>query len=104
MRELFRVLKPGGWAILQVPIDERREHTLEDPAIRTPEDRQKAYGQHDHVRLYGRDYPDRLRAVGFEVEIDWYVRTFAPAEVRRLGLDPAEGLFRCTKPASQPGS
>jgi SAM-dependent methyltransferase len=98
MRELFRVLKPGGWAILQVPIDESREHTLEDPAIRTPEDREKFYRQYDHVRLYGRDYAERLRLVGFEVEIDWYVRTFSPDEVQRFGLDPAEGIYRCTKP------
>ncbi len=60
MRELFRVLRPGGWAILQVPIDSSLRVTFEDPEIVTPEDRKQYFGQSDHVRIYGRDYKDRL--------------------------------------------
>ena len=97
MRELLRVLRPRGWAILQVPIDTNRDATLEDPAIQTPEDRGKHYWQFDHVRLYGNDYQARLEDVGFEVNVDWFVRTFTDADVRRLGLDRNEGIYFCTK-------
>lgn len=65
--EVLRVLKPGGWAILQVPLDNSLAHTLEDPAIATPEERNRVYGQYDHVRLFGRDYPDILKRNGFEI-------------------------------------
>ena len=68
MRELFRVLKPGGWAILQVPISLRLKSTYEDYAIFSPEKREKHFGQKDHVRIYGRDFTDRLREAGFKVE------------------------------------
>ena len=68
MRELFRVLAPGGWAILQVPISEKLSITLENPSIVTPEARARAFGQEDHVRIYARrDYIKRLRAAGFQV-------------------------------------
>lgn len=68
MKELYRVMKPGGWGIMQVPQDFSREETLEDPSIVTPEDREKYYWQKDHVRLFGMDYPDWLRKAGFEVQ------------------------------------
>lgn len=71
MRELFRVMKPGGWAIMQVPQDMNREITYEDPTVVTPEDREKHFWQKDHVRLFGKDYPDYLRSAGFEVEEFW---------------------------------
>lgn len=75
MREVHRVLRPGGFAVLQHPIF-RRSHTLEDPAIATPEERLRVYGQEDHVRRYGWDFVDRLAAAGFadveavEIELD----------------------------------
>lgn len=65
MHELYRVMKPGGFGIFQVPIDYTRETTLEDPSITSEEDRVKHYWQKDHVRLYGRDYPSKLEAAGF---------------------------------------
>lgn len=65
MKELFRVLKPGGWAILQVPIDNDRVETLEDENINTPQLREKYYWQKDHMRLYGTGYPKILESVGF---------------------------------------
>lgn len=68
MSELYRVMKPGGWAIMQVPQDFTRDETYEDPSITTPEDREKHYWQKDHVRLFGKDYPEWLKKAGFEVE------------------------------------
>jgi SAM-dependent methyltransferase len=67
MKELYRVMKPGGWGIMQVPQDLDRADTYEDPSIVTPEDREKHFWQKDHVRLFGRDYPDWLREAGFTV-------------------------------------
>lgn len=68
MSELHRVMKPGGFGIFQVPIDYKRETTLEDPNITSEEDRVKHYWQKDHVRLFGLDYPSKLEAVGFKAQ------------------------------------
>jgi SAM-dependent methyltransferase len=68
MQELLRVLKPGGTAILQIPQDLGRAKTFEDDSITDPKERAKIFGQYDHVRIYGRDYFDKLRKIGFEVE------------------------------------
>lgn len=68
MEELYRVLNSGGTAILQIPQDLNREKTFEDNSITDPSERAKIFGQYDHVRVYGRDYFDRLRSIGFEVE------------------------------------
>ena len=67
MSELHRVMKPGGWGIMQVPQDFSREVTYEDASIVTPEEREKHFWQKDHVRLFGKDYPDWLRKAGFTV-------------------------------------
>lgn len=97
MRELRRVLRPGGWAIMQVPI--KGDTTLEDPAITSPEARTLHYGQDDHVRQYGLDYEERLRAAGFIVDRKPLARQFSAAERRRYGLMDDEDLYCCTKPA-----
>ncbi|MBI1288346.1 MAG: methyltransferase domain-containing protein [Flavobacteriales bacterium] len=68
MSELYRVMKPGGFGIFQVPIDYTNETTLEDPNITSEEDRVKYYWQKDHVRLYGMDYPSKLEVVGFNAQ------------------------------------
>lgn len=86
MRELYRVLKPGGWAILHVPI--LREVTYEDSSVTTPEARLRVFGQADHVRMYGLDYADRLREAGFEVTVEPFVDSFTTEEVESLGLPP----------------
>lgn len=71
MEELYRVLKPGGIAILQIPQDLSKEKTFEDDSITDPKERAKIFGQYDHVRVYGRDYFEKLRTIGFEVhEVD----------------------------------
>lgn len=67
MKELFRIMKPGGWGIFQVPQDLGRERTFEDDSVRDPRERARIFGQYDHVRIYGRDYFDKLRTAGFRV-------------------------------------
>ncbi|HIB77389.1 MAG TPA: SAM-dependent methyltransferase [Flavobacteriales bacterium] len=70
LREFYRVLKPGGWGILQVPIDWTNPSTEEDRSITDPAELERLYWQRDHLRLYGfEDYPARLRQAGFSVEI-----------------------------------
>ncbi|RKE97991.1 class I SAM-dependent methyltransferase [Ichthyenterobacterium magnum] len=97
MSELFRVMKKGGTGIFQVPIDYNNEDTYEDFSITTPEGREKAFGQNDHVRLYGRDYKDRLNAVGFKVKEDDYVLKFSKKELKMYGFIPSELIYNCTK-------
>lgn len=97
MSELYRVLKKGGWAILQVPIDYSREYTYEDFSITTPEGREKAFGQDDHVRWYGRDYKDRLARAGFTVMVDEYVKSFTEEEQFRYGFMKDELIYYCKK-------
>lgn len=67
MSELYRILKPGGWAILQVPLSQTLKNTYEDSSITTKAGRERAFGQEDHVRIYAEDYQDRLEKVGFKV-------------------------------------
>lgn len=95
MTELHRVLQPGGWAVLQVPI--RRLLTHEDPSLGTPEERQKAFGQHDHVRIYGRDYRNRLEGAGFSVAVDPFARQLGDRAIRRFGLEPNDDVYFCRK-------
>jgi len=68
MKEIYRIMKPNAWAILQVPIDYKRETTYEDFSITTPEGREKAFGLSDHVRVYGKDYSHKLEKSGFAVK------------------------------------
>lgn len=96
IREFFRVLRPGGWAILQVPIT--ATETLEDPAVTDPGERKRRFGQEDHVRRYGPDYADRLRKAGFLVDVSQTWDLADPAEIQRMGLKPDEWIFFCRKP------
>jgi hypothetical protein len=92
MREMVRVLKPGGMALLLVPIV-LEQPTREDPAVATPEQRREAYWQEDHVRLYGGDFPHRLEKEGFDVTVDGWVRTLDQATLERYGLFPLEDIY-----------
>ena len=101
MRELFRVLMPGGWAILQSPVDHQRHDTFEDPNITSPQDRLRFFGQSNHVRVYGCDYKDRLEKAGFSVEVDGYVRSLGADKINLHGLPEDEFIYLCTKPKLQ---
>ena len=99
MREFYRVLRPGGWAVLLVPIS--AERTVEDPAIAKPDERLRIFGQEDHVRRYGPDYVERLRQAGFMVKISRPGDLCNEGEVEHMGLTPAAGeIFHCSKPGA----
>jgi ubiquinone/menaquinone biosynthesis C-methylase UbiE len=93
MRELYRVLKPGGWAILMVPLI--AERTIEDPSVTQPEDRERLFGQYDHVRIYGPDFSNRLYEAKFKVT------SFRAAQLvdnpNRIGIPEHEVVFYCEK-------
>ena len=98
MQELFRILKPGGTAIVQIPQDLSREKTFQDDSITDPKERAQIFGQYDHVRVYGRDYFDRLRDIGFEVEEVDYTKNFSTAEIETYRLADGEIIPVCKKP------
>ena len=98
LKEILRVLKPGGWAILQVPINLTSETTYEDASITSPKEREKRFGQYDHVRSHGRDYPKRLEAAGFKVILENYVKEFEPAIIKRFRLPEDEIIYLSFKP------
>ncbi|WP_203295999.1 class I SAM-dependent methyltransferase [Luteirhabdus pelagi] len=97
MRELYRILKPGGTAILQVPLENDREKTFEDPTITDPKERAKIFGQYDHVRVYGKDYFDILGTVGFTANAIDYTSQFSKGEIDRYRLAKGELLPVCKK-------
>ncbi len=98
MSEFLRVLRPGGFAILQVPLEPHRKTTYEDPTITDPRQREKHFGQKDHVRVYGLDYPDRLRECGFLVEERLVSDSFSKEDIDRYRLAPNETLYIALKP------
>lgn len=94
LSELYRVLKPGGQAIPQVPISYDTP-TIEDRTIQTEKEREIAFGQVDHVRIYGTDYPSRLEQAGFSV-ID--IGPEDRPSLDRLGVNPREHLYIANRP------
>ncbi|WP_336989997.1 class I SAM-dependent methyltransferase [Bacillus infantis] len=94
MNELYRVLKPGGWSILQVPISLNLKKSLENPAITSPEERLIYFGQDDHVRLYSQeDFTGRLEAAGFIVELYDFAEHHGLEEAKRYGLSAGDTLY-----------
>lgn len=97
LTEVYRILKKGGWAILQVPIDYNREKTYEDKTITSPKEREKHFGQYDHVRFHGLDYPVRLEKAGFDVIQDSYIKEFDPEKIEYYRLPEREIIYKCCK-------
>jgi len=97
MQELFRVLKPGGTAILQIPQELDRAETFHDDTITDPKERAKIFGQYDHVRVYGRDYFDKLRSVGFRVIEEDYTSKLSEAEIDKYRIAQGEIIPVCYK-------
>lgn len=93
MQELYRVMDKGAWAIMQVPQDFNRASTYEDPNITSPEERERHFWQKDHVRLFGRDYPDYLKKAGFEVEEFHPNEKIGPNAIEKYRLQPSEILY-----------
>lgn len=96
MRELFRLLRPGGIALLSVPINATRHETYENPTITDAAERWARFSQHDHIRYYGLDFEDRLAGVGFQVERF----RLGPEEEVRFGLLRDEWITIATRPAA----
>ncbi|WP_077403594.1 class I SAM-dependent methyltransferase [Cellulophaga omnivescoria] len=92
MQEMYRVLKPGGWGVFQIPQDLSRENTFEDNSITDRKERARIFGQYDHVRIYGKDYFTKLRKIGFMVEEVDYTKKISPQDVAKYCLAKGEIL------------
>jgi len=90
MKELYRVLNVGGMGIFQIPQDLSRDKTFEDNSITDKKERQKIFGQYDHVRIYGRDYFDKLRSIGFKVEEVDYTKSLSEEDIDKYRLAKGE--------------
>jgi predicted SAM-dependent methyltransferase len=86
MQELYRVLKVGGYGVFQIPQDLNRDSTFEDDTITDKKERAKIFGQYDHVRIYGRDYFEKLRSIGFKVEEVDYTATLSEEDIIKYCL------------------
>lgn len=98
VRELYRVMTPGGWGIIQVPI------IIKETVLRSElskEEAEKLLKFDDHLRAYGEDFPRLLSKAGFQVEVAQYAQGFTPAQIERYGLDGREDLHICRKPAGE---
>ncbi|HEY6518244.1 MAG TPA: methyltransferase domain-containing protein [Roseiarcus sp.] len=93
MSELHRILRPGGMAIIMVPLEEGLDETYENPSITSAADRLIHFGQEDHARYYGRDLRDRLRGAGFSLR-EWVSKE---PYVLKHGLKRGERVFLCTR-------
>jgi len=97
MQELYRVLKPGGMGIFQIPQDLNRAMTFSDNSITDQKERATIFGQYDHVRIYGRDYFDKLRSTGFKVIEEDYTNKIASELVKKYCLSKGEIIPVCYK-------
>lgn len=97
MKSLYKLMKPGGWGIMQVPINTAKQVTYEDPDITDPLEREKAFGLKEHVRYYSFDYPERLREAGFRVNVNDYTKKFSDDEIFKYGFYKGDAIYYCTK-------
>ncbi len=98
MSEILRVMKPGASAILLVPIDFSRKKTYQDASIVSPQERKKHFLQYDHKRLYGLDYPDRLKKAGFDITEKNYLNEISEDLRKRFALQENEFMYGYRKP------
>jgi len=97
MTEIYRTLKINGIGIITVPIDEKLDKTYEDPSVVTPEDREKHFGQWDHVRMYALDIKERFESAGFQVRINRYSENFSKEEKKKYGFIDDSIIFVLNK-------
>ena len=97
IQELYRVLKPGGFGIFQIPQDLSKAITFEDSTITDSKERAKLFGQYDHLRVYGRDYFNKLRSIGFEVDEVDYTKKITLDKIEKYCLMKNEILPVCYK-------
>jgi SAM-dependent methyltransferase len=97
IKEFYRVMKPGAWAILQVPLNYNLEKTYEDFSITDPKLREKHFGQDDHVRLYGRDYGIKLKDAGFKLNQIDYRNKIGDKLTQYYGLGLKDDIFFVNK-------
>lgn len=94
MEEIHRVLKPGGWALMQVPFfSPVPDTTFEDNTITDPKERERLFGQDDHVRKFGKDYPDRINQAGLKAEASTFAADVAAEQALRYGIERKEVLY-----------
>ena len=94
--EFNRVLRKDGWGILQSPVYDIPD-TIQDDSIIEPAERERVFGQRDHVRKYGLDYAARLRKSGILIEENSFVKELAAEEVKKYALPKEEIIFVCKK-------
>jgi predicted SAM-dependent methyltransferase len=99
LREFFRVLKPGGWAVIMVPYAADAV-TDEDSAVTDPAEREVRFGQYDHVRYYGHDIVDRIEEAGLHVDVVTANSLLDAGELSRIQVDAGETLFYCSRRAA----
>lgn len=97
MSEVYRLLKPGGWALLQVPLNKKLGKTLEDDNIVDPKEREKFFGLKEHTRFYSLDYKDRLEKAGLTVNVIDYTGKFTEQEIFRFGFYKDDDIYFATK-------
>ncbi|HXE61474.1 MAG TPA: class I SAM-dependent methyltransferase [Gemmatimonadaceae bacterium] len=96
MAEMRRVLKRDGWAMILVPIT--ADHTIEDPSITDPRERERVFGQHDHVRRYGPDFVERLEQAGLGVTVATVSQLVGAGDAVRMGLTAGAGeIYHCRR-------
>ena len=97
MKEIYRVLNKNGIAILQVPIDINSNLTREGRDIDNKQDRNKLFGQYDHLRMYGLDYFKKLKNIGFKVKNENYLSNISQDEKDKYSLHNAGSIPVCIK-------
>ncbi|OGS22788.1 MAG: hypothetical protein A2252_10710 [Elusimicrobia bacterium RIFOXYA2_FULL_39_19] len=101
LKELYRVLQPGGWAIIMAPLDKTLIQTIQDISLTDPLEQKRKFGLEGHIRLYGIDYKNILELSGFKVKIENYAAEFTPEQVKKYSLDISDDIYICTKHQSK---